>query len=218
VSGVAPDGSPVELYVRLAPAGEPELIHAAVAPGSAILELGCGAGRVTHPLLALGHPVVAVDNSSEMLARVRGAETVLGEIETLDLGRRFSAVVLASNFVNEPDAERRRRLLEVCARHVEPDGVVLLERTPPEWRPEAGETERGEVTIALREPLQDGKLVSATMEYRIDGRVWRQPFTMYLLDDDELADALAEAGLQLDGFLDEDRAWIRAVPAPPARA
>ncbi|HEY7295719.1 MAG TPA: class I SAM-dependent methyltransferase, partial [Dehalococcoidia bacterium] len=90
----APDGSPVGLYALLPPDGEPELIHAAVTPGRELLELGCGAGRITHPLLALGHPVVAVDQSAAMLAHVRGAETVLSPIEKLALGRRFAAVLL----------------------------------------------------------------------------------------------------------------------------
>ena len=54
MSGVAPDGSPVALYARLPALGEPELIHDAVPAGAEILELGAGAGRVTHDLLALG--------------------------------------------------------------------------------------------------------------------------------------------------------------------
>ncbi len=53
--------------------GEAELIHSLVAQESEILELGCGAGRITHELVALGHPVVAVDQSPGMLERVRGA-------------------------------------------------------------------------------------------------------------------------------------------------
>lgn len=103
MSATAPDGSPVGLYATLAPLGEPELIDAAVPPGSEILELGCGAGRLTHELLALRHPVVAVDNSPEMLAHVRGAETVLSDIETLQLDRTFPVVLLASNFLNATD-------------------------------------------------------------------------------------------------------------------
>ena len=63
MSATAPDGSPVGLYATLAPLGEQQLIHEAVPAGSEILELGCGAGRITHELVALGHPVVAVDNS-----------------------------------------------------------------------------------------------------------------------------------------------------------
>ena len=104
VSEIAPDGSPVLLYARLPALGEAELIHAAVPAGSRILELGAGAGRITHRLIALGHEVVAVDNSGAMLAFIRGAETVLADMETLDLGRRFPVVVLASNFVNNPDS------------------------------------------------------------------------------------------------------------------
>jgi SAM-dependent methyltransferase len=80
----APGGSPVELYALAPPEGEPEIVHAAVPSGAAILELGCGAGRITHRLVELGHPVVGVDQSPEMLAHVRGAETVLADIETLD--------------------------------------------------------------------------------------------------------------------------------------
>jgi SAM-dependent methyltransferase len=71
---ITPDGCSVELYALLPPMGEPEVVHAAVPAGASILELGAGAGRVTHRLVALGHPVVAVDESAEMLAQIRGAE------------------------------------------------------------------------------------------------------------------------------------------------
>jgi 2-polyprenyl-3-methyl-5-hydroxy-6-metoxy-1,4-benzoquinol methylase len=61
MNDVAPDGSPVEIYRRLPAGNVPQLIHAAVGDGASILELGCGAGRLTHPLAELGHRVVAVD-------------------------------------------------------------------------------------------------------------------------------------------------------------
>src|SRR3979411_574152 len=83
--GVTPDGRAVDFYARMTAMGEPEIVHAAIPAGVSILELGCGAGRVTHPLVALGHPVVAVDESPEMLAHVRGAETVCARIEELAL-------------------------------------------------------------------------------------------------------------------------------------
>ena len=44
-------------------------------------------------------------------------------------------------------------------------------------------------------------------------RCWTQTFTTTRLDDAELADALAAAGLRLDQYLTEDRSWFRAVPA-----
>ncbi len=119
MSATASDGSPVGLYATLAALGEPELIHGAVPAGSRILELGCGAGRITHELIELGHSVTAVDNSAEMLAYVRGAETVLADIETLDLGRTFPVVVLASNFLNASEQGELDAVLAACARHVD---------------------------------------------------------------------------------------------------
>ena len=114
----APDGSPVELYARLAAGDEPAIGHGAIPAGAAVLDLGCGAGRVTHALLDLGHPVVAVDNSPEMLEHVRGAEKVLADIRALDLDRRFPCVLLASNLVNCVDAATRDAMLACCRRHV----------------------------------------------------------------------------------------------------
>ena len=74
---IAADGSPVELYTALPEnPGAAALIHAAVLAGASILELGAGTGRVTHPLPALGHPVVAADGSAATPTRIPGAETV----------------------------------------------------------------------------------------------------------------------------------------------
>ena len=109
------DGCSVELW-KLLPAGvEPSLIASAVPPRGSILELGAGVGRITHPLLALGYRVTAVDNSSEMLAEIRGATTVLSDIEDLALGTLFDAVVLASFLIHAPAPGARTALLEVAA-------------------------------------------------------------------------------------------------------
>ena len=156
----APDGSSIALYARLRPLGEPELIHAAVSPGSEILELGAGAGRITRGLLALGHPVVAVDESAEMLALIEGAETVRASIETLELGRRFPVVVLASNFINHPDPAERHTFLECCARHVSPDGHVLIQGFPRNWEPRTDWSDVGGVQLRLRRYEQNGPFVS----------------------------------------------------------
>ncbi|MED7820571.1 class I SAM-dependent methyltransferase, partial [Streptomyces chiangmaiensis] len=72
---ITPDGCAVELYSRLPIGGEPDIIAAAVPAGAHILELGSGVGRMTHPLLERGFSVTAVDESREMLERVRGART-----------------------------------------------------------------------------------------------------------------------------------------------
>jgi SAM-dependent methyltransferase len=214
---ITPDGCAVDFYALLPAMGEPDLVHAAIPPGASILELGAGAGRMTHPLLQLGHPVVAVDESPEMLAHVHGAETVTAPIQTLDLGRRFDAVLLASFLVNTADDELRRGLLRACRRHVRDDGRVLLQRHAPAWYEEAaeGEATREGITFRLRDLERPGPgLLSATTEYQIGDRCWTQSFTTRRLDDAELAAALAEVGLAVGAYLTEDGTWVRAEPAP----
>jgi len=212
MSATAPDGSPVGLYATLAPLGEPQLIDGAVPSGSEILELGCGAGRITHELIALGHSVTAVDNSAEMLAHVRGAETVLGDIESLDLRRTFAVVVLASNFLNAPEPAELDAVLAACARHVEPGGRVLLERMAPDWEPSPGPRTVGGVEMTMRDVVLDGELVSAVMEYRANGASWTHAFSAKLISDDEVEAALARAGLERVRWLDDRRSWLEARP------
>jgi SAM-dependent methyltransferase len=211
---ITPDGSAVELYKLLPPGEGPDIVHAAIPAGASILELGAGVGRMTHPLLAAGHAVTAVDESPEMLEHIRGAETVQARIEDLDLGRRFDAVLLASHFVNVPDAEERRRLLLACRRHVRDGGCVLIERHAPAWFDDADEEEErslGPVTVQLRDIERPAPgLLSATVECRARDRVWTQWFTARRVDDDELAMVLAEAGLAVDVYLSDT--WVRAVP------
>lgn len=212
MSATARDGSPVGLYATLAPLGEPQVIHEAVPAGSSILELGCGAGRITHELIALGHSVTAVDNSAEMLAHVRNAETVLADIETLELGRTFPVVLLASNFLNAPEQAELDAVLGACARHVDRDGRVLLERMPPGWEPSPGTRTAGGVEMTLTDVVRDGEVISAVMEYRANGERWTHAFRTKLISDDEVDARLAQAGLERVRWLDERRAWLEARP------
>jgi SAM-dependent methyltransferase len=213
---ITPDGCAVELYALLPAMGEPEVVHAAIPAGASILELGAGAGRMTHRLVELGHPVVAVDESPEMLARIRGAETVQARIQELDLGRRFDAVLLASFLVNVADDGLRGRFLAACRDHLAEGGCLLVQRHPPAWFTEAAEGEQttGGITFRLRDLRRPGPgLLAATAEYQAGERVWTHAFTTRRLDDGELAAALAEAGLAVDAYLTGDGSWVRAVPA-----
>ena len=221
---ITPDGCSVELYSLLPPGREPEIVHGAIPHGASILELGAGAGRVTHALLELGHPVVAVDESPEMLERIRGAETVHSRIEDLDLGRRFDAVLLASHLLNVPDTRWRRTLLSACRRHVGDRGCVLIQQHPPGWFDTAApfeqayeELPQGRVVYRMREVTRPGPgLLSATMEYQVGDQVWTQSFTCQRVDGDQLAADLAAADLALDAYLTEDASWLRARPLTAA--
>ena len=97
----------MELYALLPEMGEGERVAEAVPGGGSVLELRCGAGRMTRQLVRLGFRVTAVDESAAMLAHVEDADTVCGRIEGLEIGRRFDAVVLTSNLINAPPKVRR---------------------------------------------------------------------------------------------------------------
>ncbi|MFD4969163.1 class I SAM-dependent methyltransferase [Streptomyces sp. NPDC058424] len=212
---ITPDGCAVELYARLPVGSEPDVIAAAVPAGAHILELGCGVGRVTRPLLERGFTVTAVDESPDMLERVRGARTICSPIESLDAGETFDAVVLASFLVHTGDPEVRRGLLRTCARHVAEGGCVLIQReggdyhinVPRERMDPAGFT----VRILSAEPVGDG-VNRVRAEYVFPDATWTQTFRSRPLSKEEFEGALAEAGLRVDRYLTEDGTWVRAVP------
>ena len=210
---VAPDGSPVELYALLPGRGEGDLVARVAGTGSEVLELGCGAGRITRQLLALGFRVTAVDESAEMLARVGGAELVHARIETLDLGRRFGTVLLASNLVNVAATELRQALLDACARHVVAEGAVVVERLPPGWQPRPERAWLGALESWIDGASTHDGVVSGTVVYELGDSRWEHQFSMRPLDDAALEEALAAAGLAFDATLDEQGSWVVARPA-----
>lgn len=213
---ITPDGCAVELYARLPVGEEPDIIAAAVPAGAHILELGCGVGRMTHPLLERGFTVTAVDESADMLARVRGARTIRSSIEDLDLGEKFDVVMLASFLVHAGDEEVRRGLLRTCARHVADGGCVLIQREGPDHHTDVPR-ERVDpsgftVRIASVEPAGEG-VNSVHAEYVFPDAVWTQTFLSRPLTKEQFESALGEAGLEVDTYLTPDGMWVRAVPS-----
>jgi SAM-dependent methyltransferase len=209
----------VELYARLRAGDEPDVIASQAPAGASILELGCGAGRVTHPLVERGFAVTAVDESEEMLALVHGARTVHSSIEDLDLGERFDVVLLGSFLVNTGDLTVRSGLLATCLRHVAEGGVVLIQR----------EAENFYDKIPREQPMRDGvgrmRIASEEIEpgvranrvdYFFPDAQWSQFFRTRHLPDAAFEQALAEAGLALSAYLTPDHVWARVTPSVPA--
>lgn len=192
-----------------------KIVAAAVPGGAHVLELGCGVGRMTHPLVERGFTVTAVDESAEKLEHVRGARTIRSPIEDLDLAERFDVVMLASFLVHSGDAEVRRGLLRTCARHVAEDGCVLIQREgadhhtnlPRERADPGGST----VRILSSDPVGDG-VNAVRAEYEFPDAVWTQTFRARPLTREEFEKALREAGLGVEGYPTDDGTWARAVP------
>ncbi|MGY5054310.1 class I SAM-dependent methyltransferase [Streptomyces sp. 900105755] len=213
---ITPDGCAVELYSRLTAGTEPDIIEAAVPAGARILELGSGVGRMTHPLLERGFTVTAVDESAEMLARVRGARTIRSTIEGLDLGEKFDVVILASFLVHTGDAEVRRGMLRTCAAHVADGGCVLVQREGADYHAKVPRerVDPGGYTVRILsvEPVGDG-VNSVHAEYEFPDATWTQTFLARPLTPEQFEEALAEAGLEVAEYLTEDGTWVKAVPA-----
>ncbi|MFI8217034.1 class I SAM-dependent methyltransferase [Streptomyces sp. NPDC085932] len=211
---ITPDGCAVELYARLPVGDEPDIVAAAVPAGARILELGSGVGRITHALLERGFTVTAVDESPEMLERVRGARTICSPIEELDLSETFDVVLLASFLVHAGDAEVRRGLLRTCARHVAEGGCVLIQREGEDYHANVPRerVDPGGFTVRIvsSEPVGDG-VNSVRAEYAFPDAVWTQTFRARPLSRGQFEEALGEAGLRVDRYLTDDRTWVRAV-------
>ncbi|MCF0076882.1 class I SAM-dependent methyltransferase [Streptomyces lomondensis] len=216
---ITPDGCAVELYSRLPVGEEPGIIAAAVPAGARILELGSGVGRMTHALLERGFAVTAVDESADMLERVRGARTICGPIEDLALGETFDVVLLASFLVHAGDPEVRRGLLRTCVRHVAEGGCVLIQREGEDYHAnvprERVDPSGFTVRIVSSEPVGDG-VNSVRVEYEFPDAVWTQTFRARPLTTQQFEEALEEAGLKVDRHLTRDRTWVRAVPTARA--
>ncbi len=210
---ITPDGCAVEFYALLPVMGEPDIVHAAIPAGAAILELGCGTGRILRPLAALGHPVHGVDESPAMLARLGDLPSTRSGIEELDLGRTFPVVLLASTMLNAaPD--QRRAFLATCRRHVDPDGVVVFQRTAPDWFDRVTEDEAtvGDIRRVVRSVRRLDSRLDIVVDYHVGGQTWTHEFPRYPMTDEELDADLAGAGLRLDRWLTDDRSWFTARP------
>jgi SAM-dependent methyltransferase len=128
----APDGPLADRLPRLSAA-----VRRYAAPGSRVLDLGCGTGELARALAAAGLQVTGCDVSPSMLLQAnrdggRRARWVQLEPgwQRLPFGSAAFGVVVASSvleYVAEPEA-----VLRECARVLRPGGVVLY--TVPDLR------------------------------------------------------------------------------------
>jgi SAM-dependent methyltransferase len=94
-----------------------------------VLDAGCGTGRVARELARRGLAVMGVDLDPEMLGTARRKapqlEWRLADLETVDLGRTFEAVVLAGNVMIFLTPGTEAAVVANLARHVAPGGWLV---------------------------------------------------------------------------------------------
>ena len=118
------------------------LTEAQAADGD-ILELMCGTGRVTIPLLQRGLKITCVDYSPKMLDKFREkiqdtdleVELIEADVKKLDLGRKFSLIYIPFHAFQEILGEdEQREALSRIREHLADDGIFICTLQNPKIR------------------------------------------------------------------------------------
>ena len=98
-----------------------ELLARTIAPGSVVLDLGCGGGRLTRMAARLGGEIVAVDLSPANIERARAygippnVEYICGDARDVLLRRHFDVVLLVHVLEHIENADAFLQLLRTQA-------------------------------------------------------------------------------------------------------
>jgi len=142
--------------------------------GGTALDLGCGSGRpVAAHLIERGFRVTGLDSSPSLIALCRERfpdhEWLVGDMRTLDLGRRFDGIIAWYSFFHLA-FEDQRAMFPRFAAHAEP-GAPLTFTAGPAHGPAIGEWQGEPLYHASLSPAEYGALLDANgfdlLSYRI---------------------------------------------------
>lgn len=132
-----------------------------------ILELMCGTGRISKPLIDAGFPLTCVDYSEEMLEVFRkkiggpqNVEIICQDVCELDLGKRFDLIIIPSNSISEIlDKEKRRQAFRRIYKHLTADGIFFCTLYNPPYRIKQAD---GHIRYLGKYDLGDGRALVVT--------------------------------------------------------
>lgn len=227
--------SPAEAWDALetSRADIPGWLRLARAARGPVLELGCGAGRVTWALARAGLDVTGVDLDPGRLQRARartprGARPpawVEADARALALDRRFALVLLPARFLElVGDRAAQLAVLRGAHAHLDRGGRVALHLAPP---PHAEQPALSCSVVARdawrwgcwSEVLWQERLLPGAREVTLVRRSWRRarlqalaasaPLRLTWILPDALEGLLQEAGLAPRGTAPEpDGSWV----------
>jgi SAM-dependent methyltransferase len=177
-----------------------------------LLDVACGTGLHLEHLRGR-YEAEGLDLDPELLAiareRLPGVPLHEGDMTTFDLGRRFDAVIcLFSSIGYALTVEDLTRAVAALARHVEPDGVVVVEPwiTPDAWDEDhlgAVFVDEPDLKIArVNLPERDGRLSRFVFHYLVltsEGvERFEELHELGLFTHEEYVDAFRAAGLEVE--------------------
>ena len=140
-----------------------------------ILELACGTGRLTAPLLRDGHTVVGLDHSAPMLARAawrlgrlgltrrRRALLVRGDMRSIGFAPRFGLVLCAFHSLQHLTAvDDLRACLRGAAAALAPRGWLAFDLLPPDPEWIQRDPDRRWARTVFRHPVTGQRLAYST--------------------------------------------------------
>lgn len=192
-------------------AGGPAPGDAGAADGP-VLELAVGTGRLALPLATRGVPVVGVDASAAMLARLRAKDpggrvgAVRADLAALPLraGAQLAlAFVATSSLFNLWRAEDQRRCLDRVSAALAPGGALVVEAFVPD--PTARgvvvtprHVDRARATVFVTRAHPRSQVVESDIVELGPGGVRRRPVVVRPLLPVQLDELAAAAGLALE--------------------
>lgn len=200
--------------------------------GGAILELGCGTGRILLPLATAGHRVLGLDRDAGMLAVLANnltaflsvkVDVIQADMAAIPLRAIFNLVIMPCNTFSTLLDDERRNVLGWISKHLAAGGVFAASLPNPHFLQSLPNKSDAEIEEVFFHPL-DGEPVQVSSAWKRtqryfnltwhydhlleDGRVQRVSIQVRhnLLTVAEFLSEFSEAGLQVVGMYgDYDR-------------
>lgn len=183
---------------------------AQISPGDAVLDLGCGYGRIANRLSLKKMDVIGLDRSKRFLELARDDATVKqaavdyveGDMRTLEWTNRFDAIVIWFTAFGYFGDEENEKVLRECTRALKPGGRLLIDQVHrsfalANFRPLIVERRGDDMLIdeSSFDPTTDRVTTDRTIVR--DGRVRKARFFVRLYGFPELRSLLHDAGFSL---------------------